>query len=107
MKTVLRQKRSDEMRGERRQKGGGGEKDWAEVHKTQCSSEEQEVYHLDGLVDLLMYIYVSVTYRLTVMLQESYEPLLASSIFTLTSLWLLSNYSASSVMQTVLRSFTV
>lgn len=37
-----------------------------EVHKPQCSSEQQEVHHLAGLVDLLLYILIYVTDPLTV-----------------------------------------
>lgn len=55
------------MRWERQQKGGGSEKDWAEVHKPQCSSEQQEVHHLARLVDLLLYILIYVTELLTAM----------------------------------------
>lgn len=43
----IRQRWSDdEMGWERQQKGGGSEKDGAEVHMPQCSSEQQEVCHL-------------------------------------------------------------
>lgn len=52
--TRERQRGDDEMRWVRQQTGGGSEKDRSEVHKPQCSSERQEVYHLVWVYGIIL-----------------------------------------------------